>query len=359
MRLDRAVPFGVVLFAAMAWGEAAFAQDGKAFGGTPSFEAQQLKNIWNSPGLAGTPASGDSAPAAGAGGLKIPGMNLHPREPGTPGAAPCANCQGGYRSPSGSKECTASKDDPSVPSNLVAWLKNNSAVIRAVAIVEIGQKRATAFLAAPGWVATNRHVAQELIAAGGVGHSKATTDRGARLHFGSSDDGRKPFRTVDVPKNADVYLDDDADLALIKVDVGTGIEPLRLAADAPSPWGGKNPPLTLVMVGYSAAEKASLTSDPDWFSSMYMLCGDTERTSHLQVQAGRQLTRSFTDTKDDLPYTFNTFGGSSGSPVFMINSDQVVGIHREEGLVVTAPNVGISVSALNGLINKVKKTPGG
>ncbi|HEY0453973.1 serine protease [Actinophytocola sp.] len=164
----------------------------------------------------------------------------------------------------------------------------------------------TGWLAAPGVVMTNRHVANEFATASGAGWT-FTSGMTARTDFNEELSAGVP-RELKLTEIIGIHA--ELDLALLACDSGDGVAPLPISA-APTGTGAK-----VYVVGYPAAD--SRRNDPD---EMQRIFAGIYNVKRLQPGAVRSLDgRQFV-------HDCSTLGGNSGSCVVDLETAQVVGLH--------------------------------
>jgi hypothetical protein len=170
----------------------------------------------------------------------------------------------------------------------------------------------TGFLAGPGVVLTNRHVAIEFSRAQGDTWTFRTgmaSSVDLRAELGSKD--TLEFRVIDI-----VAIHEQHDLAVLKVDQASGTEPLPdplpILGTAPSPLNRQ-----VYVVGYPAWD--GRRNDPE---PMRRIFADVYNVKRLQPGELSAETGAF-----EVFHDCSTLGGNSGSPVVDVETHHVLGLH--------------------------------
>lgn len=174
----------------------------------------------------------------------------------------------------------------------------------------------TGFMVAPDLVMTNRHVAQEFARRDGDGWT-FMSGRSAAWDL-LEERNRTDQLEFTVSEVVGVHDADDIDLALLRVSVnGQGAPlptPLSLAGRSPDEVVGRR----VYTVGYPAWD--GRRNEPE---DMKRIFADIYNVKRLQPGT---ITVSF-DPDVLLRHDCSTLGGNSGSPVFDLETHEVVGLH--------------------------------
>lgn len=186
----------------------------------------------------------------------------------------------------------------------------------------------TGWLAAPGLIMTNRHVAKRF--AEPVSSAEKETrwriknDLAARIDFSEEEKnapGWDASRTFEVPADAQIAVHPTLDLALVPVAGATrGPEPRLLPTPLTLAPGG-----TAITEGrkvYAVGYPASDPFNPDPLSA-YSLFRGIFNVKRLQPG---QVMQTLAD-KDTVLHDCSTLGGNSGSCLVDLATNQVVGLH--------------------------------
>jgi S1-C subfamily serine protease len=170
----------------------------------------------------------------------------------------------------------------------------------------------TGFLVGPNAIMTNRHVAVEFFAQKAAGKKWSyITPRRARIDF------REEFGGLasDEHEITDIIgIHEKVDLALLKVKWSSGTQPDPLQVVAKEPKGIVG--LKVYVVGYPAWD--GRRNDPEWIRKIFTNIFDVKRLQPGQVKG----VKSFVQDHD-----CSTLGGNSGSAVFALETQTVVGLH--------------------------------
>lgn len=173
----------------------------------------------------------------------------------------------------------------------------------------------TAFLAAPGTLMTNRHVAQELCARDG---ERWTFRPGitTRVDF-LRERGRTD--TLEFEITDAIGIHERHDLALLRVEGATSDgralpDPLSLAATEPEDLFDRD----VYVVGYPALD--SRRNEPAPVRRIFADVYDVKR-----LQPGKAV--GYSTRYSAIEHDCSTLGGNSGSPVVDLESNQVIGLH--------------------------------
>jgi Trypsin-like peptidase domain len=173
----------------------------------------------------------------------------------------------------------------------------------------------TGFLAGSEVIITNRHVAREFARADGDGW-RFEAGMSANLDFNSE---RGALQPLEFALTAVVGVHERLDLAVLKI-ARTGGEdqvlanPLRVAATQPGLVRGR----TVYVVGYPAWD--GRRNDPAYMRQIFRDVYDVKR-----LQPG--MITSWIEGRDEFVHDCSTLGGNSGSPVFDLETHEVVGLH--------------------------------
>lgn len=173
----------------------------------------------------------------------------------------------------------------------------------------------TGFLVGPDLVMTNRHVANEFARRDGDDWT-FQSGRSSRWDL-LEEDGDTTQLEFAVTEIVGVHTADDVDLALLRVEGSAdgGLpEPLLVAAASPSEVVGR----TVYVVGYPAWD--GRRNEPDDMKRIFMDIYNVKR-----MQPGRITVSA--DSNVILRHDCSTLGGNSGSPVFDLETHQVIGLH--------------------------------
>jgi hypothetical protein len=194
-------------------------------------------------------------------------------------------------------------------------------VIPAVGRIEVQHHRmdwlGTGWLVREDVVVTNRHVAgefgvrsgQQFVFRSGIDGRPMTARIDFREENGSPDAAE--FKVLDI-----LHIEDDGgpDIALLKIErrgsSGSLAEPLRLASRAPSARD------YVATIGYPAED--SRIPDQALVLHIFGNIYNKKRLAPGQVQAARS---------DLVTHDCSTLGGNSGSPLFRLDTGEVVGLH--------------------------------
>jgi hypothetical protein len=173
----------------------------------------------------------------------------------------------------------------------------------------------TGFLAGPDAVITNRHVAREFARSDGDGW-RFEPDMTARLDFNEEYGALDP---LEFELTGIVGIHERHDLAVLRIARSGGgnqalPEPLRVAAAAPGAVSDRQ----VYVIGYPAWD--GRRNDPAYMRQIFGDIFDVKR-----LQPG-QIT-SWQDGADTFTHDCSTLGGNSGSPVFDLETHEVVGLH--------------------------------
>ena len=174
----------------------------------------------------------------------------------------------------------------------------------------------TAWLAGPDVVVTNRHVAREFARRDGQAWT-FETGMSARLDFNEEHGALVP---IEFDVTGIVGIHEQFDLAVLRVAATGGGDgrslpsPVSVAADAPAGVTGRQ----VYVIGYPAWD--GRRNDPAYMRQIFSDIYDVKR-----LQPG--LVTSFTDGQPVFLHDCSTLGGNSGSPVFDLETHQVVGLH--------------------------------
>jgi S1-C subfamily serine protease len=173
----------------------------------------------------------------------------------------------------------------------------------------------TGFLAGPDAIITNRHVAREFARAEGD-EWRFEAGMSASLDFNEEHGALAPLE-FDI--TGIVGIHDHFDLAVLRI-APTGGEgrplpdPLLVAARQPGTVADRQ----VYVVGYPAWD--GRRNDPTYMRQIFSNIYDVKR-----LQPG--LITGWTDGSDKFVHDCSTLGGNSGSPVFDLETHQVVGLH--------------------------------
>lgn len=173
----------------------------------------------------------------------------------------------------------------------------------------------TGFLVGQDVVMTNRHVANEFTVKDGEGW-RFMTGRSSRWDLFREASGTAQMQYT-VTEVIAVHPADDVDLALLRVEASGDTSlpsPLTIASVPPSDVVGR----AVYVVGYPAWD--GRRNEPDDMRAIFMDVYNVKR-----LQPGR-ITASV-DPHRTLRHDCSTLGGNSGSPVFDLETHQVVGLH--------------------------------
>lgn len=173
----------------------------------------------------------------------------------------------------------------------------------------------TGFLAGPDVMITNRHVAREFARADGDSW-RFEPDMSARLDFNEEYGALEP---LEFALTGIVGVHERHDLAVLKIaQTGGGgqalPEPLSVAADQPGAVRERQ----VYVVGYPAWD--GRRNDPAYMRQIFSDIYDVKRLQPGMITAWGEDTDRFV-------HDCSTLGGNSGSPVFDLQTHQVVGLH--------------------------------
>ena len=173
----------------------------------------------------------------------------------------------------------------------------------------------TGFLAGPEVIITNRHVAREFARADGDDW-RFEVGMSANLDFNSEYGALQP---LEFALTAVVGVHERLDLAVVKIAQTGGADqaladPLRVAATQPGTVRDR----TVYLVGYPAWD--GRRNDPAHMRQIFCDVYDVKR-----LQPG--MITSWAEGSDKFVHDCSTLGGNSGSPVFDLETHEVVGLH--------------------------------
>lgn len=172
----------------------------------------------------------------------------------------------------------------------------------------------TGFLAGPDAIITNRHVAREFARLEGQTW-RFQAGMSARLDFNEEHGALDPleFKITGI-----VGIHERFDLAVLKVAATSGTnqlpEPLRVAETRPGAVVGRD----IYVIGYPAWD--SRRNDPTYMRQIFQNVFDVKR-----LQPGK--VRTWADGDPKFVHDASTLGGNSGSPVFDLETHDVIGLH--------------------------------
>jgi hypothetical protein len=173
----------------------------------------------------------------------------------------------------------------------------------------------TGFLAGPDAIVTNRHVAREFARFDGASWV-FESGMSARLDFNEEHGALQP---LEFAITGIVGVHERYDLAILEVAHAGGADqalpdPLAVAATRPGTVADRK----VYVVGYPAWD--GRRNDPTYMRQIFSHIYDVKR-----LQPG--LITSWTDGADSFMHDCSTLGGNSGSPVFDLETHEVVGLH--------------------------------
>jgi hypothetical protein len=173
----------------------------------------------------------------------------------------------------------------------------------------------TGFLVGPNAIMTNRHVANEF-AVGSNGGWSFRPGMGSRVDFKEEYGSLQPleFRITEVFGIHDRY-----DMALLSCESesvagDTLPEPLAISSQPPDPVATRR----VYVIGYPAWD--GRRNDPQYMQQIFMDIYNVKRLQPGEV-------RAFQADIPEFIHDCSTLGGNSGSPVFDLESHNVVGLH--------------------------------
>lgn len=169
----------------------------------------------------------------------------------------------------------------------------------------------TGFLVGPNAIMTNRHVAIEFAQRGSGQSWKFITPRKARIDFREEFGG---LASDEHEISGVIGVHEKVDLALLKISWASGSHP------QPLPVAGKQPKnivgLKVYVVGYPAWD--GLRNDPEWIRKIFTNIFDVKRLQPGEIKG----VKAYVEDHD-----CSTLGGNSGSAVFALETQWVVGLH--------------------------------
>lgn len=173
----------------------------------------------------------------------------------------------------------------------------------------------TGFVVGPDAIMTNRHVANEFSTGSDAGWS-FQPGMGSRVDFKEEYGSLQPieFQITEIMGVHDRY-----DMALLRCEAqsaaGTALpEPLLVQSQAPDAVISRK----VYVIGYPAWD--GRRNDPHYMQQIFMDIYNVKRLQPGEV-------RSFDEVLPEFVHDCSTLGGNSGSPVFDLDSHQVVGLH--------------------------------
>jgi V8-like Glu-specific endopeptidase len=169
----------------------------------------------------------------------------------------------------------------------------------------------TGFLVGPTAIMTNRHVAVEFAQQGAGKAWRFITPRQARIDFREEFGG---LASDEHEITGVIGVHDKLDLALLKISWASGShpQPLPVAATQPQNIVG----LKVYVVGYPAWD--GRRNDPEWIRKIFTNIFDVKRLQPGEIKG----VKAYVEDHD-----CSTLGGNSGSAVFALETQQVVGLH--------------------------------
>jgi V8-like Glu-specific endopeptidase len=169
----------------------------------------------------------------------------------------------------------------------------------------------TGFLVGLNAIMTNRHVALQFAQQGGKSW-KFITPRKARIDFKEEFGG---LTSDEHEITGIIGIHEKYDLALLRTTWASGSahpEPLPVAAKAPQNIAG----LQVYVVGYPAWD--GRRNDPEWIRKIFTNIFDVKRLQPGQLKSVKGYVAD---------HDCSTLGGNSGSAVFSLATQEVVGLH--------------------------------
>jgi S1-C subfamily serine protease len=211
----------------------------------------------------------------------------------------------------------------------------------------------TGFVAAEGWVATNRHVAEPWW---GDPHMEALHRQGHAMQL-SRLLAFFPGRAAPV-ELSHVMVSQDADLAIARFDAAAAgatdpaLRPLPLAQQVPAPGD------SVIVLGYPMGVEGMLAKSPRGVVRNLAMQSDDVHTAR-QLAALALLRPSATQghlgdvVADKLLYDASTAQGASGSPVFN-GHGEVIGVNTAFLTGFSGGGIGVSVTKLRPLLTRAR-----
>lgn len=172
----------------------------------------------------------------------------------------------------------------------------------------------TGFLAGPDAIVTNRHVAREFARRDGQTW-RFQAGMSARLDFNEEYGALDP---LEFTITGIVGIHERFDLAVLKVAPTSGAnalpDPVRVSAARPGTVVGRE----IYVIGYPAWD--SRRNDPTYMRQIFQDIFDVKR-----LQPGK--VRTWSDGDPKFVHDASTLGGNSGSPVFDLETHEVIGLH--------------------------------
>lgn len=169
----------------------------------------------------------------------------------------------------------------------------------------------TGFLVGPNTIMTNRHVAAEFVQRGTGKAWRFITPRNARIDFREEFGG---LASDEHEITGVIGVHEKVDLALLKISWASGShpQPLPIVAKQPKNIVG----LKVYVVGYPAWD--GRRNDPEWIRKIFTNIFDVKRLQPGEIKG----VKAYVEDHD-----CSTLGGNSGSAVFALETQQVVGLH--------------------------------
>lgn len=274
-------------------------------------------------------------------------------EPDEPVVEPCIKspCVKPFAVPITSLSCPSrvKVDRPvEIAPALASYLSKNIGVHDAVGIVEIdGTLSASVFFVSQDLAITNWHVIKRFADQMESNWYAVRQKVKVRLLMGSS---LQPSQTLSLSPGMRILATEKPDLAVLHVPRGSGPW-LKLGRN--SDIDVKPETYNVVMIGFSPVfgigEGHAL--------ALYGTCGDNNIKNTIRAQIGRLQDRFAGEADWQINYTFNTFGGNSGSPVMRTDNSLVVAVHFQESAGQDLPNHGVAADDVHSLVDRFLNTP--